>query len=623
MPKRQLEKWRKEQRQKTLQDPVALARATQSKLSPLPIQDHRAVLGSLPKLVVNDMPEGKIWPLSRSEKRRNDLLKCEEKIDKERQHEGRLLYKRKRQAASRIQRVYRQWKGTITLADLQAELEKRKVEKRKLQERLKEQVRREQEAAAWLEKVNQLPPTPLRNVLATLHTMEDPFSLSMKGWQNVQADTLSTLQVFIKAQILVLEKCGLPPRKRHKERRHIAQQLGEVLKVQEHLRVFSIRDSQWEALELAVVFQKMFMAGSKILTELDIHGNWLGRGKLAGADDVGNPTFEVNTDATKYLSKLIKLCPDLRVLNLGRNYMGPGAFAAFVNNQGFARPRGLNKIILCYNALGDRLSAAPYSLGHMICACPSLVHLDLQGNALGAHALAVIIKPLALHKFLRELNLADNNLGDRGMALICQMLKTSPSIHRLNLAGNAMSAASYELIGAALSKSPPRQFAHIDLSRNPLSSQDDCIRAMEALAHVIMVNRFLRSITLQRISIVHFHKLQPVHYKEEIRDSLLPVQMLFSTLQSNRYLHLIDLRGNHLDKAVVFPKTITATIIRERIACRPALYFSKASQELVASLFKKYLTETPDPRVEARGGLIDRIVFRILGFAVTERTILI
>ncbi|GBG26983.1 NACHT, LRR and PYD domains-containing protein 5 [Hondaea fermentalgiana] len=623
LPKKQLERWRKEQRKKDLKNPSVLARAARSKLAPVPVRGAEAVLGSLPPLCTRDetCPEG-IFPLSRPERRRNELLRIDELARQERKHYGRKRRARENAAARRIQAKYKHWKGIAKMADFASELQKRMEAKAQLEAQRERERKLQAKAALWLQEVNKLPPSPLRDALALLTSMDDPYELHTIGWRGRMAETLDALAVFVHAKSVTLERCGFGARKKLKERLEIARELGNALGVQAELFSLSLRDSKFEDAELQTLLSALVLS-KKRLRSLDLHGNWLGRGRCEGTDDAGNPVYQVASHAALALASLVRNSPYLHTLDLGGNFMGPKCYATFVNNQAFSRPRGLLRIDLGFNALGDRLGAAPYALAHMICACPSLAHLNLQSNGLGAHALATIVKSLALHKNLRELELADNRLGDRGAALMCQILKSSRSLARLGLAGNEFSEIGFQNLAGTLERAAPRQLKHLDLSRNPISDQESCTRAMAALAELIRTNTSLQSLMLRQVGLVRFRKLQPACRKAEIRHTLEPATVLMSTLEQNRSLLLLDLGGNSLDSNQAFPAAIATAIVRERIACRPALRFEKASQVLIAALFKKYLTDPPDPRAVARGGLIDRIVFRILAFAVDQRTILI
>jgi len=114
----------------------------------------------------------------------------------------------------------------------------------------------------------------------------------------------------------------------------------------------------------------------------------------------------------------------------------------------FAQNQSLQKLILCYNTIGDKgMALVCNTLG----ALNKIRYLDVSGNDFGDEGVLSMCGLLDRQSALDELICKHNDLGDDGMAQIAQSLSHNTTLKQLDVASNDISSIGMQSLATALS----------------------------------------------------------------------------------------------------------------------------------------------------------------------------
>lgn len=183
--------------------------------------------------------------------------------------------------------------------------------------------------------------------------------------------------------------------------------------------------------------------------------------------------------------------------------------------------------------------------------CPSLAHLNIQGNGIGAKGTERLTAVLAQCESLAHFDLADNRIGSEGTCKLAGMLSKCPSLVRLEIPRNGVVDEGAGRLAAVLWHC--RSLAHLNLCRNGIGPQGAGLLAAvfgkcPSLAHIDLQGNMLGAEGAGRMS-AQLGQCTSLTHLDLAGNSMGPegVRRLAGLVEKCPSLLLLDLSSNGIN----------------------------------------------------------------------------
>ncbi len=576
-------------------------------------------------------------PLHEYEKRRNVYLVQEKAIRATRQSKGREERARMEAAAIKVQCAFRGVNAKNKMSQVVELLQRRMKEEEEERLRILDEQRRAKIAAQWLDRVDLLPASPLKQVLKKVDSFSSTFELELTLWgvkatgndrarhlesiRLAKTNILEALSVFYGARVLHFFNCAIPTDEGKRKKRdakakpshdqHV-EKLAASLQHFAQMESLVLENCQLNSFHLEKILASVHYGCRKHLRHLSIRGNYLSRGVWEAMDNALRPVYEQRSEAADIVANIVRNLPQLASLDLSRNFFGGKPFRAIV--AGFAEPKPiLLRLNLAHCEIGFKDA---YFLDHVICASVALKSLDISGNPLCGLGFGVLETALVCHKSLEELAASRIQMGDRGALIVSRIIKANCFLRSIDVANNLISGIGLnEITSAASSLRGSTSLAELDLSFNTMpSDQIGATRCLEGFSRMLERCPSLLVLRLQGVNMFQPSKQVP----KSKTGVFANLETLLEGLKINNTLRLLDLRKNRITARINKP-LYALRIVRDAKSHRKGLYIPRPMQEVVAKIFARYF----DQRIMDRERYSYHVIMRVLAFLADTRTVLI
>ena len=148
----------------------------------------------------------------------------------------------------------------------------------------------------------------------------------------------------------------------------------------------------------------------------------------------------------KYIRHLIKVCPQLALINLSNNFIKGTSLRHLLH---CTREKEFMSILhLNNNLLGEKCGE---NLGGILANLTNLSELNLSCNCLGDAPIPLILNPLKKNATIEILYLASNDIGPNSASYLAAFLSNNRNLKTLTLNNNPLTSSGIKSISQALS----------------------------------------------------------------------------------------------------------------------------------------------------------------------------